>query len=235
LDTFIPPTFKLSWSHSSLSTYETCPRQFYHQKIAKDTVETIHPNTTYGLLVHEAMEKLGKDGTPLPQEFSAHQVTADNVAALAKAATNVRYEHQMGVKKDGSPCGFFDPDVYGRAIADVLMVYEPTNNSLIWDFKLGKYRGKTNQAVINAYHVFAAEPEVELVHTVFDYMTAGVKDTNTFRRENIVRDFAPVQKLVTDLENSVVYENFPQRRNGLCKDWCSAVKCPLNGRYRGGF
>jgi hypothetical protein len=121
-----------------------------------------------------------------------------------------------------------------------IQVDSPTSTFLCGDFLIpthncGKYRGKTNQAVINAYHVFAAEPEVELVHTVFDYMTAGVKDTNTFRRENIVRDFAPVQKLVTDLENSVVYENFPQRRNGLCKDWCSAVKCPLNGRYRGGF
>lgn len=200
--------------------------------MSKDTIDTIHPNTTYGLQVHKAMEDLGKDGTPLPSGMEPHQKTADIVARLVAHGDHAEFENKMGVTKDGLACGFFDPNVYGRAIADVMITYESEKTVLIYDFKLGKYRGKTNQAVINAHHVFALMPEIETVRTVFDYMVADVKDRGYWKRSEHQKNFAPVKSLINQLEDSVAYENFPTKKNGLCKSYCGAYACPHNGNYR---
>lgn len=49
------------FSHSRLSTFENCPRQYFYQYIAKILVEEEGIEAFLGSLVHEALEKLYRD------------------------------------------------------------------------------------------------------------------------------------------------------------------------------
>ena len=61
-----------TWSYSSATTFEKCPKQYYHLYVAKDIKQD--PNTEhflYGNEVHKACELYVKSATPLP---SLHQM-----------------------------------------------------------------------------------------------------------------------------------------------------------------
>jgi dipeptidyl aminopeptidase/acylaminoacyl peptidase len=54
-----------AWSFSSLKTFSTCPKKFYHIRVAKDIKEPEGEQAMYGKIVHEAAERYVRDGTPI--------------------------------------------------------------------------------------------------------------------------------------------------------------------------
>ena len=52
------------WSFSRLKSFEQCPKQFYHMKIAKDYSEPETDAMRYGTEAHLAAEEFIRDGKP---------------------------------------------------------------------------------------------------------------------------------------------------------------------------
>lgn len=52
------------WSYSKLKSFQQCPKQFYHLKVAKDYKEPLTQAIYYGNAFHKAAEHYVQDGTP---------------------------------------------------------------------------------------------------------------------------------------------------------------------------
>jgi hypothetical protein len=47
----------ITWSYSSLKTFEQCPKKYYHLRIVKDVKDEGSEATIYGQEVHKAAEE----------------------------------------------------------------------------------------------------------------------------------------------------------------------------------
>ena len=72
-------------SHSGLSKFETCPRQYYLTKVAKTVVEPATVHTDWGNVVHKALEDRIMRGTPLPEGMDQYEPIV--LKLLGKRAT----------------------------------------------------------------------------------------------------------------------------------------------------
>jgi hypothetical protein len=184
------------------------------------------------LSVHKALEDNGKDQKPLPDSMKHYQDYASGIAALASRALSVSYEFKMGVSRGFQPVEFTSPEAWGRCIADTLFIYPENHTAIVLDHKLGKYRGPTSQAVINAKMIMAHYPQVEIVKTSFNYLVADKAVNDVFYRGTIDDDFGVVARLIAAVEHSIAFENFPARKNGLCRQYCPVHTCAFNGKFK---
>src|ERR1700761_618765 len=98
--TQIPP-----WSYSALSTFENCPKQYYHRYILKEKEpDTVH--TKHGTEVHTALENRLKDKTPLIKSYSPFEKLASSVEKAAEGGM-MFVELPLALDKAFNPCGFF--------------------------------------------------------------------------------------------------------------------------------
>jgi hypothetical protein len=125
-----------TWSYSSATTFEKCPKQYYHLYVAKDIKQD--PNTEhflYGNEVHKACELYVKSATPLPEKFNMFQPTLDKLIAIP----GDKYcEYKLGLTKDLEPCDFFASNVWWRGVVDLLVINPETKLATLIDYKTGK-------------------------------------------------------------------------------------------------
>ena len=58
-----------TWSYSSISLFQQCPRKYHRLRIVKDIVEPPQEHLLYGTAVHKAAEEYIRDGKDLPPKF----------------------------------------------------------------------------------------------------------------------------------------------------------------------
>jgi len=209
----------LPWSHSTIEKFKTCPKQYYHTKVAKDVVETAGEAATWGTRLHEAFEEGLKTGAQLPVELSVYQHYVDQLSRFS----GVRYvEYELGVTRDLKPCGFRDDEVWSRGIIDVLIVRG--DKAFILDHKSGKVKPST-QLMLNSLLVFANFPEVNICRTVFYWLQS---DTMTVGHHT--RNEAPAlwDSYAADLkryEYSFEQDIWLAKQSGLCFGWCPVTSC----------
>ena len=126
-----------AWSFSSLKTFTTCPKKFYHTKVAKDIKEPEGEQALYGKLVHEAAELYIRDGKPIPEKFAFIKPALDS---LLKMQGEKFCELKMALTEKLEPCDFFSPDCWFRGVADLLIVDREKGEARVVDYKLGKSR-----------------------------------------------------------------------------------------------
>lgn len=215
---------KLSWSHSRLDTYKTCPAMFYHKYVAKDAVQSEqHPTTLWGIKVHAAIEARIKEGTPLPPNMDAYRDRVELIANLP----GIQAETRFGLDDAWGAAPYFGPTTRGRAIVDALWMTPCATEIGVWDWKLGKYRGDKGQANINAVHLFAAYPQVTTIRTQFVYFAANVTEDKVFTRDKFSEYVAPIATTVTRMNSHKAPTDWVRMPSGLCF-YCEATACPFN-------
>jgi hypothetical protein len=121
------------WSYSSLKKFKTCPKQFAEVKVFRNFKEPEFTEATlYGKEFHTAAEKYIRDGIPLPEAFAyvrSHLDTLRNIEGEKFC------EVEMGLTKDLTPCGFRDPNVWARGVADLLIVNRKKGIARVVDYK----------------------------------------------------------------------------------------------------
>jgi hypothetical protein len=108
-----------AWSFSSLKTFTTCPKKFYHTKVLKDIKEPEGEQALYGKLVHEVAELYIRDGKEIPEKFAFIKPALDS---LLKIQGEKFCELKMALTEKLEPCDFFDPDCWFRGVADLLII-----------------------------------------------------------------------------------------------------------------
>jgi hypothetical protein len=214
------------WSYSALDCFDNvCPEQYYHRYILKERA----PETEQmleGTRVHEMLEQRVRDEKPLPAEYQQHEPLARKIHDLWHAAPVAYVEHKMGVTPSWNPCDFFASDVWGRGVADILIVQGST--AAVFDWKTGKVREKNFQLAVMAAMVFAHFPQVTRVVGANVWLAEGrLGQRYEFHRVDLGALHNLVQKIVDQIQGCLDTGLWPKRRSGLC-GWCQVKTCEHN-------
>jgi len=217
------------WSFSKLKSFNQCPKQFYHLKVAKDYKEKQSSAMFYGNQFHRAAEHYVKDGEPLPKKFMYSKPVLDSL--IAKKGDKL-CEYRMGLTENLEPCRFSDRDAWYRGICDLIILNEEDKLAWVVDYKTSKntrYADKY-QLELMALAVFKHFPAVETVRAglLFVVCKALVKENYEYSTASSLwpkwyTGFDTMKKAYeTDVWNA--------KPSGLCKQHCVVTECIYNGR-----
>jgi len=216
-------------SFSRLSTFESCPQKFDYLYVTKSVKDTDSSYTLYGSRVHEALEAYGRalaERAP-PSEIEAlEEKYTDDIARhfplikrIVRQPGKHLFEHQMSIRRDKTPCGWFDGDVWIRGIADVLVI----NGDKAWcgDHKTGKKKDNPVQLQLFAALVFACFPEVQEVKTSFIWLASGELTNAVYTRDRAPVLWESLEPRFNKVQDAVDVGVFKAKPSGLCR-FCPA-------------
>lgn len=218
-----------TWSYSSLSLFQQCPKKYYHLRVVKDHKEPETEALTYGKQLHEAAEFYIGKGTPLPPQFAFIKGSLDLLKALGEGG-DFLCEYRMGLTRDLEPCDFFSKDVWWRGVADLVIIKD--KKAYMVDYKTGKSSryADTKQLEILSLALFKHRPEIEIIKGGLLFLVANdlvkVDYEGSQQSEPWVKWLNETKQLEAAYENDV----WNPKPNFSCKQYCAVVNCIHNGK-----
>jgi hypothetical protein len=216
-----------TWSYSSISLFQQCPRKYYHMRVAKDIVEPPQAHLDYGKVVHKAAEDYIGAGTPIPPQYAFIQEHLDPLKDLP----GEKYcEYEMGLTKDFKPCAFKAEDAWFRGIADLLIING--DKARIIDYKTGKSSqyADTKQLELLALLVFKHFPQVKTIKCGLMFLVAQDLVRAEFNAEQQPEAWQKWLPEIERLEKSYESDMWNPKPNFTCRKFCAVVDCEHNGR-----
>jgi hypothetical protein len=207
-----------------LSAFDNCPWKGFRMYIAKDLAKTNDSKRDWGNTLHKAFSMYITRGRALPREAIKYAPTLAPLQAQ-KPFT----ELPLAVRRDGSPCGFFDDGVFVRGYGDVVMLRGPM--ALILDFKSGKKREDSAELRLHSMMLRAAHPELERVLGQYIWLQHVDMGLSPMGQQHDVSDtvatWAYVEQAMDEIEHMLTNNHFPKQPNPLC-GWCPVMDCEHN-------
>src|ERR1035437_7180396 len=147
-----------AWSYSRLDGYETCPRKYWHQSVAKDVVDEQGEQQIFGTEAHKAFKMYFKLGQALPLHLRQYEQYLKPIAA---APGDKICEQQIALNADFQQVEWYAKDVYLRVISD--LTQHNKKSAVIWDWKFGKPKEGFDQLKLTAAVTFLIGPEIERI------------------------------------------------------------------------
>lgn len=224
----------LPWSHSALSDFINCPKQYYHKRVAKDVEDPPNDAGLAGDFMHKAFEAYLKSRTPLPttypdnvRDWPVGLKTADKyqdyLDDILAQVGDLHVECRYATTQRLEPCYFFAKDVWCRSILDVLIING--KRALVIDHKTGKKKNDLRQLRLNALMVFLHHPEVEVVHVAYAWLVTGETDKFKFVRADEKAMWQFFVPLLRSYREAYRIEVFNPKPSGLCNGWCPVTSC----------
>jgi RecB family exonuclease len=221
-------TKPFTWSYSALKEFEQCPRKYHAARVLKLYPFEESDASRYGNEVHKAIELYILKGTPMG-EHAQFQPVVD--ALLAKSGT-ARPELRLGLTRSLQPCGFFDKDVWFRAVIDVAVVDEASATGRVVDWKTGSAKyPDLDQLDLMALTLFAHYPELETVHAALLFIVHNAMRKCTVSRTDARKLWATYRERVARIEACMASGVWNPKQNGLCKSYCPHTPCEFNGKH----
>lgn len=222
-----------TWSYSKLKNYKACAKKHLEVDLLKNFEEPPSPQLTEGNRFHEAMKLAVSANTPLPKEFIKYQKWVDQLTRVSNDFQIIQVEQKLAMTRDYKPCGYFDSNVWFRAVIDYLKILPFARYDLAWavDYKTGKLIEDPVQLALSAQVIFAHYPRVAKVRT--DYFWTHESPPNTredFIRQDMIGLWTSVLPDVDAMEASYNSGDYPVSPSGLCKRHCPVLSCAHNGR-----
>lgn len=218
---------KYTWSYSSISLFQQCPRKYYRLRIAKDVVEPPQQHLLYGSEVHKAAERYVGYGEPLPAKYSQFKPQLDAMIALPGEK---HCELELGLTKDFEPCGFRDKRVWFRGIADLLVING--DKARVIDYKTGRSSqyADTKQLELLSLLVFKHFPKVISVKAGLLFLVAESLVKAEFPQDHQAGAWAKWLPEINRLEAAMTTGVWNPRPNFTCRKFCAVLDCEHNGR-----
>lgn len=210
-----------TWSYSSIKKFDSCPKQYYHLKVAKDFKDEEGSAALYGKEAHAAAELFIKDNLPLPPKFKfMHPV----VSTLKDIPGDKYTELKLGLREDYTPCDFMAPDVWWRGIADLVVIRGDL--AYLIDYKTGKSAryADTKQLDILAGALFVHYPQLNRIKSALAFIVSNEfvhKDHVLAFRDSYISCF---ENELDRLEVAYAQNAWRPRPSGLC-GWCVVNTC----------
>jgi hypothetical protein len=217
------------WSFSKAKAFETCPKQFYHEKILKEYPVEETEAMRYGTEFHKACENYIGEGKPLPKKFDFIKDTLD---ALNKKRGVKLCEKKLGLTADLEPCDFFSKRVWFRGIADLLIVDTLAETAWVIDYKTGRsaqYADK-GQLELMAMSVFKHYPDIKKVRAGLLCVVANKLVKHQYEIDSEPLLWEKWLGIYGKMEKAFKADVWNPRPSGLCKRHCPVVECPHNGK-----
>ena len=216
-----------TWSYSSISLFQQCPRKYYRMRVVKDIIEPPTPHLDYGKEVHKAAEDYISADVPIPEKYGFIKPHLD---ALKQLPGEKLCEYEMGLTKDFEPCGFKDPNVWFRGVADLII--KDGDKASIIDYKTGKSSqyADTKQLELLALLTFKHFPEIKNIKAGLVFLVAEdlVKASYKQDQQSVAweRWLPELQRLEKAIETNV----WNARPNFTCRKYCHVLDCEHNGK-----
>ncbi len=212
------------WSYSSLDTFNSCPRRFYHRYVLREK----EPETEAlrnGIAVHAALESRIR-GMPLPEHMLKYDPMATSIVNAWRKGMKVYTELKMGLTREMEPCGFFDKNVWGRGAADVILIAGDT--AIIFDWKTGKKREKEDQLRILTLFTFKHFPTVNKVSAMNLWLEPNEIGSPFMYHRNQEPDlWEYLLPQIQLMERSIAANAWIEKPSGLC-GYCPVKVCQFN-------
>lgn len=220
----MPVTKDTAWSFSRLAAYELCPMKYQQESVLKKYPFQSNAASEFGKYAHKAFENYMGKNTPLPMDLQHHE---KYIVALRNRPGQPLVEQRLALTKNLEPTGFFDSDVWVRAIIDFAKIDK--NIGLIIDWKFGKRKDGFDQVDLMYAVLSAYKPEIE--GAVGGYYWGKEKDyaRKTYRKADVVNIWNEFLPRVGRYEKAHREIDFPCRPNFLCKSYCPVTGCQHHG------
>jgi len=207
------------WSYSSLTKYETCPKQYELTKVTKQVIEPPTVHTIWGQEVHLALEERIRDNKPLGDNFTKYE----SVAAKIEAIQGEKHcEHQFAFNSNLELTDWDSPDAWCRGIIDIWI--HGKAKAVAYDYKTGKVKSDSDQLKLFAAFIMQAYPEIEAVSTGFIWLAHNKVTVQTFTRDDLPAIWEDFTQRSLRLKASYDNGKWIPKPSGLCRGWCSAGK-----------
>jgi hypothetical protein len=209
-----------AWSYSVVTRYENCPKQYYHLNVIKDFKDSDSEYAAEGKLVHDSMKHRVIFDKPLPMPLRHLEPIAKK---FADKEGEKHGEMRLALNRDFEPVDFFAPDVWVRAIVDLMIVNG--NTAIIIDWKTGKVKNDFTQLGLSAAVASRWMPEIELFKTAFIWTKskqASPKNYTLTKLQEVWNDLIPRAEKI---ESARATTSFPACPSGLCR-YCPVASCP---------
>jgi hypothetical protein len=212
-------TQPVAFSYSRLGSFETCPKRFHATAIAKSTKEPESQAMFDGKQTHKALEVRVGRGVPLPSHLGHLEPLS---AALAASPGQKLCEYQMAINPDMQPTGWFDKDVYCRAVADLLIV----NGTIaaLFDYKTGKKSNDFLQLKLTSTMALMHLPEVNTIKAAFIWTKDRTSSPCTVKRDDIPEVWSEIAPRVNHFQKAFETHDFPARPGWACRG-CPVKMC----------
>lgn len=211
----------LPWSHSSISSFDTCGRMYEEIKVHHNFQDQKNPASIWGDQVHIAFEKYLGEGVALPANMTQY---FDYLQQFRIRPGKLLVEKKYALNLQLKPTDFFAADVWGRGIIDVLTLYN--NVADVDDHKTGATRKKDmQQLIIFALLTFYHHPEIDTVHCRFHWLQLGAVDKETFYRHQIPALWETLLPKLDRYMRAFHLGVFHPKKSGLCKRHCAVRTC----------
>jgi len=220
-----------TWSYSKLKNFETCAKKHWHVDLTKDVKEEENENLLWGNEVHKyAALRLSKK-QPLPPAMA--NSLEEWCKKIEEAPAKLFVEQKLAITRDYTACGWFDHNVWFRAVCDVVQVSGPV--ACVRDWKTGKILQDSQQLGLAAACIFAHYPEVQMVFSEFIWLKEGpgIKSDDKFFRERMPEFWRGLLPRVKLLEDAYYNDNYPPNPSRLCRRHCPVSSCPYHGVAHG--
>jgi len=216
----------MAYSYSAIKDFEGCPKRYHEVRIVKRFKQADTEATLYGTAVHKAFEDYVKDKTPLPGQFAQFQPFVEPLATLEG---DIRCEEKLGVRRDFSPCGFFDQDVWIRGIPDYLAINPNRKVARVADYKTGKSSRYADSAQLElmAAMIMAHHPEVQTVKGALLFVVAKDVIKSEYIRAQLPEIWSKWAGRIGSIESALDVNVWNPRPSALCK-FCPVKDCPHN-------
>ena len=223
-------TFSFSWTR--LKNWRACPKRHYHIEVAKDIVEPQNEALRWGSEFHEAMAARIEDGTPLPDSMKKYDALPSAMRRHKENGADVRVELAMAMSRDFQPTGWQEWDrTWLRAKIDVLYLAPWKKTAAAIDWKTGqKIDPSMEQLGLSAALIFAKHPEIDTVHTAYQWAAHNTETQAIYLRDEMVPFWNKLLPELKKWEKDASEMTYPPRPSGLCKRHCPVVHCAYHGK-----
>lgn len=207
------------WSYSSLSAFETCPRQYHLVKVIKTVKEPPAAYQDWGIEVHKAFEDGLVENKPLPEKMQEWQpiLTKFQLAPGKKEA-----ELKLALDRNFKPVDWRDKSAWSRGIGDVVL--ENGTTAFSGDYKTGKRKPGSSQLRLFAALLMHSREYLQKVKTAFIWLPIKQLDKEEFSRDDLGSIWADFVPRTVKMEKAFQADKWMPKPSGLCNGWCPVGK-----------
>jgi CRISPR/Cas system-associated exonuclease Cas4 (RecB family) len=209
-----------AWSYSRLSTYEQCPRKYWHESVAKTIPFEKTEEMRYGDEWHKAAELFVRDGKQLPLHMRHWQPTLQQ---LRDAPGEKIVEQQIALNQQWVPVEWFAKDAWLRVKSDLTIING--KEAVQFDYKTGKPKDDFTQLRLNSAVTFHLAPEVEKIKHAFLWTKTKSTTSEVMTKDQVPDFWAEMLPRVARYQEAHDQQNFPPRQGFLCRGWCKVKQC----------
>lgn len=225
------PNLKYSWSYSSLSMFNSCPKKYEIIRVKKLVTDPPGKAAEEGTRMHTMIEEYLRDdkwdNELLP--YKRLLTIVKEKKGVCEEGYHFKWITELGEHPAGTPvyekrtlvrCEADDPNCWVRSYLDWHKIDGTTAEIIDW--KTGKVK-PSSQLGFYAWLLFTAHPELERVKSTFHWINRSDQLSEWYDRADMERLFKPFADSLQQLEYCLTSDVWPETPNDWCK-YCPVTK-----------